>query len=86
VASATLAFAQGPIAPTEDLESKHKTSTQPVDLPYRPQSIDELFSTDTTTGTGTSSAGSTGTAIDWSKMPFIPSKTPPLVAAPDPEI
>lgn len=74
-------LAQGPILPTEELESKGKTG-KPVGLPYTPQGIDYLFSTDT----ATSGATGTRTGIDWSRMPFIPSKSPVLISAPDPEI
>lgn len=78
-------LAQGPILPTEELESKGKTG-KPVGLPYTPQGIDYLFSTDTATGTDTSGMTGVRTGIDWSKMPFIPSKSPVLKSAPDPEI
>lgn len=79
---------EGPIAPTEDVESTtKKTGVDPKQLPYKITTIEDLFIPDATeTATDTSTGTNTATVkeIDWSKIPFIPFKLIELPPAGDP--
>jgi hypothetical protein len=89
----TLPALAQPIAPSMDPLKPSLTPTDPnakktplqiPDLPYKPQNLpidSQLPQNDNENGDDT---GNIAKGLDWSKVPFIPSKSPSFKPAPDP--
>lgn len=86
LASVSPAFSFGPVAPTNAVIPKTKSSGKSVpDLPYKPGDPDGepglLPSSDNDAADKPPEE-----VIDWSQNPFVPSKKIELAPAPDPEM
>lgn len=82
-----------PVAPTAELRSQIKAAPKQIpDLPYKPFAIDDDPSAiqNSASEEAVPDLADTGAPqeaeIDWSKLPFIPSKLPDFAPAPDPQI
>lgn len=79
-------FSFGPVAPTDAILSKTKGINKTIpDLPYKPQNPEGDPGTFPVSDND-ASAKAPEEKIDWSKIPFVPSKKIELEPAPDPEI
>lgn len=81
-----------PVEPTKDLQSRSAVKdVEPLNLPYRPKDIEGVEGGDPMGENPNTNGGILGTEgnkeeIDWSRIPFIPSKYPLFEPAKDPEI
>lgn len=79
-----------PIGPSKNIQPQSKVENpEELDLPYKPQEQDELLPDDPYDpydGVLIDPFAKKKPKVDWSKIPFVPSKTPWLPPLADPKI